>query len=121
MLFGQAKRYVEYSKITLDMVKSVEPTWADILRRKLDGNLPQHLEDGLAAVGWAAGDAVRLMYVTTSGFTEPALEYVRAAGMITLDGEQLTQLLLDDEQVVNREGDGSYVTSRELLAAFCAG
>jgi restriction endonuclease Mrr len=120
MLFGQAKRYAEYKVIDLDTVKLVEGTWGDIVRRKANGDLPEHLDAGLATIGWRAGDKVTFMFVTTSRFTDPARRWAVNASMATLDGDQLAQLLLESEVGVTRDEDAdAWTTSPELVTAAC--
>lgn len=117
-LFGQAKRYAEYRSIDLDTVKMVEGTWNDLVRRKMDGILPKHLDDGLADIGFRAGDAVQLMFITSSRFTQPAQQWSTTAGMATLDGDQLAQLLLEAGIGVDHDSDGNALgVSEEALAA----
>jgi hypothetical protein len=123
MLFGQAKRYAEYNIINLDTIKLVEGTWNDIVRRKLNDVLPQHLADGLTTIGWQAGDMVKLMFITTSRFTDPAKTWASNAGMATLDGDQLAQLLLEAAVGVAPDGEGeggAWTTSTDLVTAACA-
>ena len=121
LLFGQAKRYADYNTINLDTVKLVEGTWNDVVRRKLDGTLPQHLDTGLAAIGWQAGDLVRFMFITTSSYTGPARIWATTAGMATLDGDQLAQLLLEACVGVQRDDDdGAWNTSADLVMEACA-
>jgi Restriction endonuclease len=120
LLFGQAKRHADYNKVNLDTIKLVEGTWGDIVRRKLNGVLPQHLDDGLAAIGWQAGDVVKLMFITTSSYTSAARDWATNAGMATLDGDQLAQLLLEAEVGVERDDDqNGWRTSTELVTAAC--
>lgn len=120
LLFGQAKRYADYSKINLDTVKLIEGTWKDILRRKLDDELPQHLDDGLSGIGWRAADGVRYVFITTSSYTDPALTWAANVGMAALDGEQITQLLLESCIGVEQPDGADYSTSAELVTAACA-
>lgn len=120
LLFGQAKRYADTNKIDLDTVKLVEGTWADIVRRKLNHELPEHLEDGLRKIRWRASDGVTLVFITTSSYTPPALTYASNAGVATLDGDQIAQLLLECCVGVERAAhSGIWSTSAELVTAAC--
>lgn len=122
LVFGQAKRYADYNKITLDTIKLIESTWFDVLRLRQAGALPQNLDAGLEQIGWCPGDAVRYMFVTTAYYTGPAMRWAETAGAITLDGDQLAQLLLEAEIGIEHDADaGAYTTSVELVAAACAG
>lgn len=120
LLFGQAKRYADYNTIKLDTVKVIEGSWEDILRRKLNGVLPPHLEDGLREIGWRAADGVTYVFVTTSSYTSYAREWAVNAGMATLDGDQISQFLLESAIGVEEQDDGSWVTNSDLLVAACA-
>jgi hypothetical protein len=120
LLFGQAKRYADYKTINLDTVKMLEGTWNDILRRKLNNELPQHLVDGLQEIGWRAADGVTLVFVTTSSYTDPALTWAANAGMATLDGDQITQLLLECGVGVEQADEGVWSTNAGLVTAACA-
>lgn len=68
-----------------------------------------------------AGDAVRLMYVTTAFFTGPAGTYAGTQGMSTLDGDQLAQLLLSEGIGVDEETGGAPRVSRTNLLSWATG
>jgi hypothetical protein len=120
LLFGQAKRYADYNKIKLDTVKVIEGSWKDILRRKLNGELPQHLEEGLEKIGWRAADGVTYVFVTTSSYTDPALTWASNIGMATLDGDQIAQFLLESAIGVEEPEEDAWQTSADLVRAACS-
>ena len=98
----------------------MEGTWGDIVRRKINGTLPHHLDDGLGAIGWQAGDLVNWVFITTSSYTSAARDWATNARMATLDGDQLAQLLLEAEVGVERDGDQNcWRTDATLVTAAC--
>ncbi len=120
LLLGQAKRYADYNKINEETIKQIEGTWGNIQRRRMDGNLPAHLNNGLNQIGWKAGDAFSWLFVTTGSYTRPARDWAVSAQMATLDGDQLTQLLLHDALGIEQVDELTWTTSADVLNAWCA-
>ena len=116
MLFGQAKRYGEANTIDDGPLKELESTWADLVRGSIDRDLHPNLETGLKSVGWKSADPVFFVFATTSSYTRRAISYARRAGMATLDGDQIAQLLLEVAFGVEQQG-GAWVTSGDRIVA----
>jgi hypothetical protein len=119
LLVGQAKRYSDHNKINEELIKQIEGTWGNLQRGYTDHTLPGHLERVLIRVGWRAGDAVRWVFVTTGSYTVPALRWADTAQMATLDGDQLTQFLLQEGLGITQQVDGSWHASAQALDAWC--
>jgi restriction endonuclease Mrr len=118
-LFGQAKRYGERNVVSDEEVKLLEATLRDIRRARWDRELHPDIERGVEHVGWRAADPILLVFATTSSYTRRALEFARREGMATLDGDQLSQLLLDAGLGIELSADGAWITSVDVIVAAC--
>lgn len=118
-LFGQAKRYNAKNVVDDGELKELESTWADVARARTDGQLSIDIERGLKLVNWRAADPILLVFATTSAYTRRALEFANRKGVITLDGDQLAQLLLDLAIGVRQEPDGEWIATAESIEAAC--
>jgi restriction endonuclease Mrr len=117
LLFGQAKRYNAHNRVDDGEIKELEATWGDVERARTDGELSDDLEAGLKHVNWRTADPILLVFVTTSSYTRRALEFAKRKGVITLDGDQFSQLLLDLAIGVRLEPDGQWAATAETVEA----
>jgi hypothetical protein len=127
-LYGQAKRYSADNVVNVQTVRELVGAWRNVTNRLIDialGQRPSAADEniimGLRTVGYRAADPVVLIVASTSTFTEPAHEYARTAGVALLDGEQITQLMLQQGMAVEQMAAGLWTTDGDMLAAYCRG
>ena len=94
LVYVQAKRYGEGNKVGQEKVQELAGSWQAMKNKYFDGTLQEQLAEALKYADLRAADPVLMMLVTTSFFTRGALDKAAAMGIVTLDREQLAQLLL---------------------------
>jgi hypothetical protein len=114
LVYVQAKRYAEDNKVGQEAVQDLAGSWQSIRNKYSDGTLQKELVAALRFADYRAADPVLLMIVTTSFFTRGALQTAVALGIVTLDREQLAQLLLLSGFGIEYTSD-SYVVNSESL------
>lgn len=94
LVYAQAKLYAESNKVGQEAVQELAGSWQSMRNQYFDGTLQKQLAEALSYADLRAADPVLMMLVTTSFFTRGALEKAVAMGIVTLDREQLAQILL---------------------------
>jgi hypothetical protein len=119
LLFAQAKRYGADNPVDVNVIRDIEGAWRDIENRRGDRELPVDLARGLQEVGYRSADPVLLMVMATSSFTGPAEEAAKSLGVVTLDGEQIGQFMLENELGVERLDLAVWRTDEGVVLRFC--
>jgi len=110
LVYAQAKRYSEDHKVGQEEVLELEGSWLATRNSYFEGTLAPERATALKRADYRIADPVLLVMMTTSSFTAGALAKSEAVGIVTIDGEQLAQLLLESSFGI-RLHEGSYVTS----------
>ncbi|MFZ4281362.1 restriction endonuclease [Streptomyces rhizosphaericola] len=95
LVYGQAKKYAINHKVQQDEVFEVHGSWGTLKNDFFDGRLAEERSSALRKLGFRSATPVLLIMMTTSLFTRGAQAKAESAGMITLDGEQMAQLLVE--------------------------
>jgi hypothetical protein len=114
LVYAQAKLYAEGNKVGQETVQELAGSWQSMRNQYFDGTLQKQLVEALSYADLRAADPVLMMLVTTSFFTRGALEKALAMGIVTLDQEQLAQLLLISGFGLDSAGDAYAVSEISL-------
>lgn len=108
LVYAQAKRYSEGNPVGQEVVFQLDGSWNAMKASYFEGTLRSDLAAALSRADLRMSDPVLLLIITTSRFTGGALTKAETMGVITLDVEQLAQLLLHDAFGVKDGGDSSF-------------
>jgi Restriction endonuclease len=112
LVYTQAKRYSEGHKVGQEEVLELEGSWRATRNSYFEGTLAPERTTALRRADYRIADPVLLVLMTTSSFTAGALAKAESVGIVTIDGEQLAQLLLESSFGIGLR-EGKYVTSVE--------
>jgi restriction endonuclease Mrr len=112
LVYTQAKRYSEDHKVGQEEVLELEGSWLATRNSYFEGTLAPERAAALKRADYRIADPVLLVLMTTSSFTAGALAKAKSVGIVTIDGEQLSQLLLESSFGI-RLHEGKYVASVE--------
>ena len=116
LVYVQAKRYASDHPVDQAEVFEVQGSWDSIRNEHANRTLAADTETALQLAGYLSGDPVLLVLMTTSRFTGGAVNKAAAIGALLLDGEQIAQLLIEEEFALEEEDDGALVaTSAHLI------
>ncbi|MFD9252080.1 restriction endonuclease [Streptomyces bottropensis] len=120
LVYGQAKRYAKSHKVEQDEVFEVSGSWETLRNDFFDGRLAEERASALRRFGFRSATPVLLVMMTTSLFTRGAQSKAESAGMITLDGEQMAQLVVELGLGIVESDPFVYETSIDHLRAVLA-
>jgi hypothetical protein len=104
-IYLQAKAHGVATKSDVSEVAEVQGAWDWLRNAYTDRELSEELATAMARADFRAADPVLLILATTSTFTSGAVTKAQQLGMITLDGEQIAQLLIEAGHGVQRVSD----------------
>jgi hypothetical protein len=121
LLYGQAKRYSLRNVIQKDHINSLSGSWNVVRSKRADGSVTPDQQSALARAGFRDAMPALLVFATTGRYASGALQAAESIGCITLDGEQIAQLLLHEAVGILELPDGEYVASLDILRNDIAG
>lgn len=118
LVYVQAKRYSEDNPVKQEAVQQLQGSWISVRNAFHDGNLSSDRAAALRTADYKSADPVLLVIMTTGSFTAGALTKASNLGVITLDGEQMAQLLIEAEAFEKEIPDGQALA--DVLRRFTA-
>lgn len=119
ILYGQAKRYGPANPVDGDTVHKLVGSWKDRRNEFADGTIQPAARAAMLRAGYRAANPALLIVATTAGYTRAAIRRAEATGVVLLDGEQISQLMLQ-LGLGATQADVGWTTDQAVVEAACA-
>lgn len=114
-VYLQAKAHGADNAAGPDEIYETQGSWDALRHGYADNTIDVGLRAAMVRADYRSADPVLLVLATTSRLTDTAVKKASDLGLLTLDGEQIAQLLLERSVGVGQYGPGFWYVDRGAL------